>query len=108
MNGLQPDNVKAVPLVQRVIAAASISSSYAIVGSIFSAPVVQLIIYSSLDEDVQISLDGVNDFIPIPEGATLVLDMKSDNIVLSSARGVYVKEIGNPTTGSLYVGGFST
>lgn len=107
-SGLTPYVVPAVPLAQRSIAAAGIGATYTIVGSIFSDPVVCLIIVSTLDQTVQISLDGSTDFIPIVAGGLLILDLKSDAIVLAGYHGVYVKEIGNPTTGSLYVGGFTT
>ena len=105
--GLTPYAQAAVPLVQRTIAAASISSSYAVVGSIFSKPVLCLIVVSTLDQAVQVSLDGTNDFIPVPAGATLIIDSRMNNVVLAGWRGVYVKEIGNPTTGSLYVSGLT-
>lgn len=107
VSGLTPYAQEAVPLVQRVAAAAAITTSYTLVGSIFSSPVLTLIIYSSLDQTVQLSLDGTNDFIPVPSGATMVLDVRTNNVALAGWRGVYVKEIGNPTTGSLYVGGLT-
>lgn len=94
---------KAVPQAQRSIAAASIGGSYTLVGTIFTTNVVLLIIVSTLDQHVQISLDGVNDFMPVLSGSAIVLDFKSDGAPLSGNYGVYVKEIGNPTTGNLYV-----
>lgn len=99
---------KAIPIAQKSIAAASISGTYAIVGSTFGVPMVQLIIVSTLDQAVQISLDGTTDFIPVVAGATIALDLRINNIAAPANFGVYVKEIGNPTTGSLYVGGFSS
>jgi hypothetical protein len=102
---LSPNYREALPLVQRSIAAGSITGSYQIVGSTFGQGVVELIIYSSLDQSVQISLDGANDFIPIPAGAVLILDLKNNLTALGGWRGVYVKTLGNPTTGSLYVSG---
>ncbi len=107
ISGLSPYTYEAVPLVQRVIAAASIGSSYTVVGSTFGRGVTLLIIISTLDQDVQLSLDGTNDWVPLVASGTLVLDEKTNGGVLAGWRGVYVKEIGNPTTGSLYVGGFS-
>lgn len=107
ISGLTPYAQEASPLAQRTAAAAAITASYTLVGTIFSRAVVTLIIVSTLDQAVQISLDGVNDFLPIPAGATLVIDMRSNNIALAGWRGVYVKEIGNPATGTLYVSGFS-
>lgn len=89
-------------LSQRSIAAASITGSYKIVGSKFNQGVITLIIYSSLDQAVQISLDGIDDFIPIPAGGTLVLDLKTNFVALGGWRALYVKTLGSPTTGSLY------
>jgi hypothetical protein len=105
--GLSQYDQRAVPLVQRTIAAASIGASYSIVGSIFSNPVVMLIILSTLDQTVQLSLDGSHDFIPIPAGGTLIMDEKTNGIVLSGVNGIYVKRLSIPSTGSLYVGGFT-
>lgn len=105
--GLTPYAQKAVPVAQKSIAAAGISTSYAVVGSIFSNPVVLLTIVSTLDQAVQISWDGVSDHMPMPAGGTLVLDFRSDFVCFPGNLGVYVKEIGNPTTGSLYVSAFT-
>lgn len=105
--GLTPYAQKAVPIAQKSIAAASIIATYTIVGSIFSNPVVLLMIVSTLDQPVQLSWDGVNDHVPLLAGGTLVLDFRSDEIAFPGNLGVYVKEIGNPTTGSLYVSAFT-
>lgn len=106
--GLAPYPVRAIPIAQKSLAAASITNSYTLVGSIFSAPVVLLIIVSTLDQTVQLSWDGSTDAIPLLAGGTLVLDFKSDQITFPGNLGVYVKEIGNPASGSVYVGAFST
>lgn len=102
--GLSPVPREAKPLAQRSAAAASITASYTRVGTLFGEAVILLIIVSTLDQTVQISLDGVTDFIPVVAGSTIVLDLKSNFCALGGYRAVYVKEIGNPTTGSLYVG----
>lgn len=107
VSGLTHRYVKAVPLVQRSIGFASIGATYSVVGSIFGDPVFCLIIVSTLNENVQISLDGVNDFIPVVANATLVIDIKSDGAAVGGALGVYVKDLNNPTSGSLYVSGFT-
>lgn len=100
---LSPYFREAKPLAQRAIAAAAIGASYSLVSSVFGEGVVTIIIVSTLDENVQLSLDGTTDFMPMVAGATFVLDIKANQIALGGWRGVYVKEIGNPTTGSLYV-----
>lgn len=99
---------RAVPVAQKVIAAAAISGTYALVGTVFADPTILLIIVSTLDQAVQLSFNGTTDHLPLPAGATLVLDFKSDLLVLGAGAGVYVKEIGNPTTGSLYVSSFTS
>jgi hypothetical protein len=101
-------NKNAFPIAQKTIAAASISSTYAIVGSGFTTPMLMVVIISTLDEAVQFSWDGVTDAFPILAGSAIVLDFKSDNIPLPAGYAPYVKEIGNPTTGSLYIGGFTS
>ena len=106
--GLAPYSVRAVPLAQRSLAAASIVAGYTIVGSVFSEPICCMIIVSTLDEDVQVSWDGTTDHIVIASGATVIIDFKSDSIVFPGNLGVYAKDLGNPTTGSLYVSTFST
>lgn len=104
---LTPFAQRAIPLAQRSIAAASIGASYTLVGTIFSTGVVQLFIISTLDQNVQVSLDGVADFIPIKANSQVVFDLRSDEISIPGSYGVYVKQIGVPTTGNLYVCGFT-
>ncbi len=107
MGSLQASN--AVPLAQLSVAAASITSSYTSMG-VFSSPVVFGMIVSTLDQPVQLSFNGgVSDTIAVPAGSTvpvfIPLDFKS-NLTSLPATAVAVKEIGNPTTGNLYVCGF--
>ncbi len=99
--------MNAIPIAQKSIAAASISGTYAIVGSIFSTPPTIIIIVSTLDQTVQFSWDGVIDAFPIVTGGMLIIDFRTNGMAIPGNFGPYVKEIGNPTTGSLYVGGFT-
>jgi len=104
---LTPYNARGVPLTQRNLAAGSIGATYSIVGSIFNAGVILLIVVSTLDEDIQLSLDGSTDFIPLLAGGTLIIDEKTNGIVLPGYLGVYAKQLGVPASGSVYVGGFT-
>lgn len=104
---LTPDSIRAVPLVQQSIAAASITSSYQLIGQVFGGPVVCLIVLSLLDASVQMSLDGINDWLPMPTSGTLIIDEHTNGIVLDASKALYVKTLGIPTTGSLYVSGFT-
>jgi hypothetical protein len=101
-------NLKAVPFPQVSIAEASLTSSYqAIGGKAFATPMIIVIIVSTLNDTVQWSWDGINPAFPVIAGATIIVDLKSDNIVLPASYGPYVKTLGSPSAGSLYVGGFS-
>jgi hypothetical protein len=54
---------------------------------------------------VQIRLDGVNDFIPVLAGASIILDGRSDGGAFPGSFSVDVKEIGTaPASGNLYIG----
>lgn len=104
---LSPLPARVVPLPQRSVAAASIGSSYSLVGTIFSQGVVLLYVMSNLDQAVQISFDGVKDFMPIFANAAVSFDFRADNASLPGVYGVYVKQIGVPTSGNLYVSAIS-
>lgn len=96
----------AVPLAQLSAAAAAITASYTQVGSNFGRGVSFLILVSTLDAAVQLSFDGVTDHIALNAGATIYINLLAGEMLLPGHFGIYVKEIGNPTSGSLYVNAF--
>lgn len=96
----------AVPLDQRSAAAAAITATYTQVGSNFGRGISFLILVSTLDAAVQLSFDGVADNIALNAGATIYINLLAGDMLLPGHFGIYVKEIGNPTTGSLYVNAF--
>jgi len=100
---------KAIPNAQISYAAASITATYTLAGYISDACIWANIV-STLDQPVQISFDGSVDHIAVPAGSTvpvsIPIDFKS-NYSFLSAIAVYVKEIGNPTSGSLYISSFT-
>lgn len=101
---------RAAPVAQVAYAAASITATYSLAGS-FSVPVIFGFIISTLDAPVQVSFDGTTDHIAIPPGdttpAVIPLNFK-DNMSILPPSSIFVKEIGNPTTGSLYVCAFTS
>lgn len=101
-------NKNALPIAQKTLAAASVGAGYTIIGSGFTTPMLMVIIISTLDQAVQFSWDGVTDAFPVVAGATIIIDLKSDNIPLPAGYAPYVKQLGVPTTGLIYVGGFSS
>jgi len=98
---------KGIVLAQRSILYSAITSSYQLIGAVFAAPLVQLIIVSTLNDVVQFSWDGITPAFPITAGATIILDVKSDGIIVNANDGCYVKTLGTPSSGSLYFGGFT-
>lgn len=100
---------KASPLAQITIAAASFTNSYT-VGGTFTKSVQMMFITSTLDEAVQLSLDGTTDWLAIPAGDTvpvfIPLNFNCNRLMLPKPT-IYIKEIGNPTTGSLYISAFT-
>lgn len=104
---LSPFTQKAIPIAQRAVAAAGIGASYSLVGSLYQQGVVTLIFISTLDQAVQVSFDGVTDHLAIPStGIPIQINLKDNGLVLPGNFGIYVKEIGNPASGSLYVCAF--
>lgn len=98
-----------VPVTQVAVAAASFTNAYTLGGS-FASPLIWMDIVSTLDQPVQISFDGTNDHIAVPAGSTvpvyIPIPFRANNAFFASVK-IFVKEIGNPTTGSLYVNGLS-
>lgn len=92
---------------QRSLAAASISSTYAGVGSSISNPARVIMVDNFTDGDLQFSLDGITDHFVVARRSGLVLDLSSNQareagLYLSEGDRLYVKEIENPTSGSVY------
>jgi hypothetical protein len=102
-------NSLAEPLTQVAYAAASITASYTNAGN-FSSPVEFMIIVSTLDQPVQISFDGTHDHIPVPAGSTtpvfIPVNFKQNRLTFPTPT-IFVKRIGTPTTGNLYVSAFT-
>ncbi len=97
-----------VPLTQIAYAAASITATYTVAGT-FTSGVQMMMVVSTLDQPVQISFDGTNDHLAVPAGATVPVFIPlnfNENRMVFQRPSIYVKEIGNPTTGSLYICAF--
>lgn len=99
----------AIPQTQIAYAAASITASYTNAGH-FTKPAIEMVFISTLDQPVQVSFDGTNDHIAIPAGSSVPvyfpLHFKANRSILPPAT-IFVKRIGTPTTGNLYVTAFT-
>lgn len=101
---LQPEEV-------RTLGFAAIGAAYVAVGTAISNPSRIFILNNLTDEDLMFSFDGVTDHIAIAGPGSFVLDITSNKGVeggLFLARGttIFVKEIGTPTTGAVYISTF--
>lgn len=108
MPTLIPSPAQPMPLIS--IGEASIGSSYALVGT-FTSWAQILIITSTVNAEVTLSFDGVHDHIAVPAGNSepviFPIDFKS-NLMTLPTPSVYAKSAGSPSTGTLYVSGFSS
>lgn len=91
----------------RSIAAASIGAAYMGVGTAINHPASQIFIQNLTDANLMFSLDGINDHFPLPINGFLLDDIVSNKSIgqglfLAEGDRLYVKEIGVPTTGSVY------
>lgn len=92
---------------QRSLAFSSISSSYTAVGSALLHPARQWLLQNLTDETLQFSIDGVTDHFVLPENGFWISDITTNKTVdqgfyLAQGTTLYVKEVGNPTAGSVY------
>lgn len=94
---------------QRSIAFGSISSSYSGIGSAYANPVRLYMLQNFTDASLQFSWDGINDHFPLGPGGTMIVDITSNKSstggMFAAAQGdrTYVKTIGTPTSGSVYL-----
>lgn len=100
--------IRMLPEVQKSLAAGSIAAGYTGVGTAFSNPVRILFLQNLTDAAVQWSMDGIDDHFPMPANGFLLLDVMgnksvSDQFFISEGTRMYVKQLGVPTTGSVYV-----
>lgn len=93
----------------RSLGFASISGTYAAVGSAFAFPVRLICVTNNTDGDMIFSNDGVNDKLFIPKNSFKLFDLTtnkggSDGIfTLLQGTVIYVKQSTASTTGAVYV-----
>jgi hypothetical protein len=91
----------------RSLAFGSIGAAYAGVGTVIEHPARIIIVQNLTDEQLMFSFNGVTDHFTLPESGQLVLDItanktREQGFYLGEGDRLYVKEVGNPTTGSVY------
>lgn len=104
-NALDDKQYSLSPQAERVVAFGAVTGSFVLATSIFLDGVVSLYLYSSMNEELKLSLDGVNNWITLPEGPVVfIFDSKSNKAPIPGKYGIYVKNNGTPpASGSLYI-----
>jgi len=92
----------------RSLAFGGIGVAYAPIGTALASPGYVFIVNNYTDEILAFSLDGVEDHFALDAGSTMTIDISSNkdlirNLGLSVGDRFYVKRIGTPTVGSVYV-----
>lgn len=95
----------------RNLAFGSIVAGYTAVGLDFREPTSMLWIQNFTNADLMFSFDGVTDNFPIKSSTSVILDITSNktnetNLLMPENKIIYVKRIGTPTEGSVYVTSF--
>jgi len=91
----------------RSLAFGSIGAGYTGVGTVISNPARQFFIQNLTDVTLMFSFDGINDHFPLPASGFFLDDITSNKtqqggFYLAEGTRLYVKEIGTPTSGSVY------
>jgi hypothetical protein len=104
-NALDDKQYSLEPQVERRIGFAAVGAAYVLVGTKFLDGIVTLYIYTSLNQEMKISLDGTDDWMTLPAGVSaFILDAKSNKAPIPGKYGIYVKHNGiAPTSGTLYI-----
>ena len=92
----------------RTLAAGSVGVSYTAIGTPCGKPDSVLQFQNLTDASVMMSFDGINDHFPLAAGAYFVLDVTTnqptkDGLFLSVGTQFYVRQLGVPATGSVYI-----
>ena len=97
---------------QRTLAFGAIVAGYTGIGTSLNYPARMLLFQNLTNALLQFSFDGVNDNFPLPAGGLFVLDVTTNTMTnlqtFSAPKGqrFYVKQIGVPTSGAVYVNSF--
>ena len=91
----------------RTIAAADIGSGLTMIGTILVNAARQFYIFNGTDALLMFSTDGINNQFVLPSNGYMINDLTSNKtqvhgLYLPTGGGLWVAQIGTPTTGSVY------
>jgi len=103
--------IRFAPETVRSLAFGSIVAGYTAIGTALEHPIRIFLLQNLTDETLMFSFDGVNDHIPVSLGGYLLIDVTANKTLvqgfyIAEGSSIYVKRIGIPTTGAVYVSTF--
>lgn len=101
-------SVRLLPEAVRTLAFGTIGAAYMGVGTAFANPVRLLLVQNVTDATLMFSFNGVDDHLPLPRDGYMLLDVTANKSIeagmyFAEGTRLYVKEVGTPTSGSVYV-----
>lgn len=104
-NALDDKDYALTPQAERSVGFAGVGAAFVLVGTKFLDGVVTLYLYTTLNQEVKLSLDGTTDWLTMPQGASaMIFDAKSNKAPIPGKYGIYIKHNGiAPTSGTFYV-----
>jgi hypothetical protein len=109
--GISTLSVRMVAEPIRILAAGVIDATYMGIGTPLVYPSRLLFIQNLTDAQLMFSFDGVHDHFTLPAGSNFVFDIATNQaqemgIYFSVGTRIYVKEVGVPSMGDVYVSTF--
>lgn len=96
----------------RSLAFGSIGASYTGIGTSLESPVRIFHLQNLTDAELMFSFDGVDDHLVLPSNGYILLDVtanktREDGCYLAEGTRIYVKQLGIPASGNIYLTTFS-
>jgi len=103
--------IRLVPDTLKSLASGSIGAAYMGVGTAFDKPIRIILVQNLTDATLMFSFDGINDHLPLPRDGYILLDITANKAIehgfyIAEGTRVYVKTVGSPSSGSVYVSSF--
>lgn len=103
--------IRLLPETQKSLAFGSIGAVYSGIGTALTQKIRIFFLQNLTDATLQFSFDGINDHFPLPPNGYILLDItanktREQGFFVGEGQRIYVKEIGTPTSGSVYLSTF--
>jgi len=103
--------IRFAPETVRSLAFGSIGAGYTAIGTALENPIRIFLLQNLTDKTLMFSFDGINDHVPLSLGGYLLIDVTanksmSQGFYIAEGDQIYVKQVGAPTTGAVYISAF--